>query len=74
MSEATVITGLVGLGFYLAIGLVIGLVCVFGAIGRIDPAAKTMPYRARFLVLPGLAALWPLILVRVINGKGPPIQ
>lgn len=74
MTEAHVISTLLGLGGYFALGLLIGLVCVLGAIGRIDPAATTMPFRARLLVLPGMIALWPLILVRLINGKGPPIQ
>jgi len=74
MSEAQIIAGLMGLGGYLAIGLLIGMICVFGAIGRIDPAAKTMPFRARFLILPGLIALWPIILIRLISGKGPPLQ
>jgi hypothetical protein len=26
------------------------------------------------LILPGLAAFWPLILIRLISGKGPPLQ
>lgn len=74
MNEAHVIAGLTGLGAYLALGLVIGLACFFGGVGRIDPAAKTMPFRARLLILPGLAAFWPLILIRLISGKGPPLQ
>ena len=74
MSEVVVILALQVLGAYLALGLLVGLVCVFGGIGRIDAAAKTMPFRARFLVLPGLVALWPFILVRLATGKGPPLS
>lgn len=73
MSEATVSILLLALGAYLALGLVIGLICIFGGISRVDPAAKSMPFRARFLVLPGLIALWPLIATRLLSKRGPPI-
>jgi hypothetical protein len=52
------------LGYYLAVGLLFGLVFVTVMIGRVDPAAAGSSWRFRLLVLPGVAALWPLLAMR----------
>lgn len=49
-------------GAYFAIGLVVALVLVLGAIKRIDRLAAAAPWRVKGLLVPGLAALWPLVL------------
>jgi hypothetical protein len=71
MTEA-VATGIwVGLGVYLTLGLVIGLgVTPFG-LKRLTPAAAHMPLRVRLLILPGLAALWPVVLLRLAGVRAP---
>jgi hypothetical protein len=48
---------------YLAIGLGIGIGFLVAGIERIDPAARSA-YAFRPLLLPGLAALWPLVAWR----------
>ena len=64
------------MGFYLLAGLLVGLIYLFGGAGRIDPAAKGkgMPWRVRFLVLPGIIGLWPLMLSKLLRQKEPPIS
>lgn len=64
------------MGFYLLAGLLVGLIYMFGGAGRIDPAAKGkgMPWRVRFLVLPGIIGLWPLMLSKLIRQKEPPVS
>ncbi len=54
-----------GLGVYLGLGLLIGLgVAAFG-LTRLTPGAAHMPWRVRLLILPGLTALWPVVLLRL---------
>ena len=50
------------LALYVVIGLVVGVPFVMFGIGRVDRTAKRAPLMFRALVLPGVIALWPLIL------------
>jgi len=69
MTEATAEAIWLGLAGYLGVGLVIGLgVALFG-MKRLTPAE--VPVRVRLLVLPGMAALWPVVLLRVFGVKPP---
>jgi len=63
-----------GLGIYLAIGAVFALGFVFFGAGKIDPAAKTMPIRARLLILPGAMGLWPVMAMKWLRQKEPPLS
>lgn len=76
MSEAMAELVVLSLGVYALIGLLIGLVFVFGGAGRIDPAAKGkgLPFRVRLMILPGVAGLWPLMLIKLLTQKEPPIS
>lgn len=74
MSEGTATLIINGLGLYALFGLMTALVFAFGGVGRIDPAAKTMPIRARLLVMPGIIGLWPLMLVKLARQKEPPVS
>jgi hypothetical protein len=56
--------GLLLAGIYAAIGVIFAAVFVAVGIGRIDPVARTAPLGFRLIVLPGCAALWPLMLGR----------
>ena len=63
-----------GLGLYALIGAVFALFFVFWGVARIDPAANTMPLQARMLIFPGVAALWPLMLIKLFTQKEPPVS
>jgi len=55
-------------GYALAGGAVGGAFVVFG-IGRVLPYA-TFTLGARFMVLPGAIALWPLVVIRWLKSRG----
>lgn len=76
MSEAAAETLVLSLGIYFALGLLVGLVFMFGGAGRIDPAAKGkgLPIRVRLLILPGIIGLWPLMLTKLLTQKEPPVS
>lgn len=74
MSIETANLVLMSIGIYIGIGVLFGLAFISFGAGKIDPAAKTMPLRARLLILPGVAALWPLMLVKWFTQKEPPVS
>lgn len=47
---------------YGAVGLLAGAAFVFRGINAVDPAAAHATIPVRLLLLPGAAALWPLML------------
>jgi hypothetical protein len=49
---------------YAAIGILFGIAFVTVGIGRVDPVAKGSGVGFRLIILPGAAALWPLLLGR----------
>jgi hypothetical protein len=49
---------------YAGVGLLIAIAFVTRGVGVVDHAARGAPWPFRLLILPGAAALWPLILVR----------
>jgi len=53
---------------YAAMGLVFGLVFVSLGIGRLDSVAKGSRLGFRVIVLPGVIALWPFLLIRWARG------
>ena len=61
-------------GLYIAIGAVFALYFVTLGASRIDPAAKGMPIQARLLIFPGVMGLWPLMLVKSLTQKAPPVS
>ena len=69
----TLATWLVRLtGAYLAIGLAFAIPFAFMGVGRIDPVARDGTVGFRLLILPGAAALWPLLAWRLITGRTAP--
>lgn len=62
------------LAAYLAAGLAFGLAFVWRGAAAVDPAARGMPLRVRFLILPGAAALWPWLLMRWLRRQQPPVS
>ena len=76
MSERAAELLVLGLGIYALIGLLVGLIYVFGGAGRIDPAAKGkgLPFRVRLMILPGIAGLWPVMLTKLLTQTEPPVS
>jgi hypothetical protein len=58
---------LYGLAAYATAGLIFALWFVIAGIGRLDAAARDAGLGFRLFVLPGVAALWPLLLKRLIE-------
>jgi hypothetical protein len=52
------------LGGYLAIGCVFALLFAVKGAPQLDHAARNAPWSFRVLILPGAAALWPILLKR----------
>ncbi len=61
------------LGLYFGIGFIFACLFVIFGVGRIDPAARTMPIRARLLILPGAAFLWPFMAFKWATQTEPPL-
>jgi hypothetical protein len=53
---------------YFAIGALVALAFVLFGITRVDEAAKGSSIAFRALVLPGCAALWPIVVYRWVRG------
>ena len=63
------------LGAYLALGLVFGLIFVTLLIKRFDPnAGEAAPIQFRLLILPGVAALWPLLMLLFLKRLAAPVK
>ncbi len=60
------------LGAYVALGLIVAVAFVLRGVGRIDPRAVEGTWGFRLAILPGAAALWPLVLSRWRRGGPPP--
>ena len=62
------------LAVYLAVGALFAVFIATKCLERIDAGAQGMPWSARLLILPGLVALWPLMLVKCLKQKAPPVS
>lgn len=51
-------------GVYLLIGVVFGVAFALRGAGRIDPVARSGTALFRLLIVPGAAAIWPLLATR----------
>ncbi|MEL7059053.1 MAG: hypothetical protein AAGN46_03390 [Acidobacteriota bacterium] len=59
---------------YAALGLLFALAFAWRGAARIDPAADDATWGFRVLVVPGAAALWPLLAMRWARHTTPPIE
>lgn len=57
---------------YIACGLAFAPLFAWRGVSRIDPAAKTAGLGFRLIILPGVVALWPVLLWRWRAGRQPP--
>ena len=60
------------LGVYAAVGAVFAVAFALAGAARVDPAAKGAPWTFRVLILPGAAALWPLLALRWVRAAAEP--
>jgi hypothetical protein len=58
------------LSIYGGLGLLFALLFVTVGLVRVDPVARGSSPAFRVLIVPGVAALWPLLLVRWLRGSG----
>ena len=54
---------------YAAAGLLFALVYLIFALRRVDPAAAESPLRVKILILPGIVALWPFLLLQWLAAR-----
>lgn len=54
---------------YLGFGLLFGLVFVARLVERLDPSARAGTLGFRILILPGCAALWPWLVLRLLRPR-----
>lgn len=59
---------------YIACGLTFAPFFVWRGVGRMDPAARTAGLGFRLIILPGVVALWPVLLRRWLAGGLPPVE
>ena len=57
---------------YAAVGLIFAVAFVLRGANAIDPVARDGTWGFRLLILPGSAALWPLLLSRWLRGAQAP--
>jgi hypothetical protein len=69
-STARLLVGVLGL--YTAAGVVVAPLFLWWLARRLDPAAARGTAGFRIVVFPGVVALWPYLLARVIGGASAP--
>lgn len=75
MSVALASSIVLALAIYAALGALFGLAFVILGVTRVDPAARGTGPGFRLLILPGVAALWPLLALRWLRGdREPPAE
>lgn len=57
---------------YAGVGLIFAIAFVTRGANAIDPVARDGTWGFRLLILPGSAALWPLLLTRWLRGSHAP--
>jgi hypothetical protein len=72
MSNIETVTAVLnGAALYAAAGVVFAIAFLFVGLTRIDNGAKGASLGFRLLIIPGLIALWPLMLIRWLSGGQP---
>jgi hypothetical protein len=59
---------------YALAGVVFAALFLPRAVTRLDPRVAGAPATVRFLIFPGVAALWPLFAWRWLSGVSEPIE
>ena len=69
MTEAVAADIWIGVGAYAAVGALVALALLLGAMRRYDPRAAVAPWRVKLLIVPGIVALWPMVLMRLLRAR-----
>ncbi len=56
---------------YAALGCLFAVAFVVRGVARVDPVAAAAPIGFRLVILPGVAALWPWLLLRWVHAPVP---
>jgi hypothetical protein len=65
MMALAIAKGIVGLlAVYTALGILFAITFVWIGINRVDPRSQHTGFGFRLIILPGVVALWPLLLRR----------
>lgn len=67
MPEPIATAILITAAFYASIGAAVGVWLLAGGLRRIDPQAQIAPLPVKALWLPGLIALWPILIARAVG-------
>lgn len=59
---------------YLALGLAVAVPFVLRGVNKIDPVSSGSSWGFRLIILPGVVALWPLLLRRWLSGAPQPSE
>jgi len=59
---------------YAVVGIVFASIFIFRGVQRLDSEAQGSGIGFRLLILPGVAAFWPMFLRRWIGGIQPPVE
>ena len=59
---------------YVCLGSIFAALFVMRWVGRIDPNAVGSSLGFRFAIFPGVVALWPLLLMRLVTDSAQPIE
>lgn len=57
------------IGAYFTAGALTALLLQLGGLKRIDPLAWSAPLQVKLLITPGLIALWPVMLAKLVRGR-----
>lgn len=72
MASIETIEAILGvMAIYAAVGAVFATLFLSLGLNRIDKGAKGAGLGFRLLIIPGLIALWPLMLIRWLSGGQP---
>lgn len=63
-----------GVGIYLALGVVFAIPFVLCGVGKIDSSAAKGSWGFKIIIIPGVAALWPLMAWRWMKKLSPPLE
>jgi hypothetical protein len=75
MFETLVTAFVYALSVYAGLGLLFALAFVWVGVERLDTQARGAGFGFRLLILPGVAAFWPLFLKRWVHGMAePPVE
>lgn len=64
MSERLAELLVAAVGAYVALGAVFAVAFVAWGVSRVDPVARAATIGFRLIILPGVMALWPFLIVR----------